>query len=70
VQVVWVLICVALCADRHMAFRLGAASVVMNELSPRDRGGGRHSPLACVVRKASVGPAQMPYSKSYFRVSD
>jgi hypothetical protein len=66
VQVVWVLICVALCADGHVAFRPGAASVVMNELSPRDRGGGRHSPFECVLRKASVGPAQKPYSKSYF----
>jgi hypothetical protein len=70
VQVVWVLICVALCANRHMAFRPGVASVVMNELSPRDRGGGRHSPFECVPRKASVGPAQMPYNKSFFRVND
>jgi hypothetical protein len=71
VQVVLVLTCVALCVDWHMALRLGAASMAMNDLPPRKRGGGRHSPLVCVVRRASVRPAQMPYhSKSHFRVGD
>jgi hypothetical protein len=71
VQVVLVLICVALCVDWQMALRLGAASMAMNDLPPRNRGGGRHSPLVCVVRRASVRPAQMPYHrKSHFRVGD
>jgi hypothetical protein len=71
VQVVFVLICVALCVDWHMAFRLGSASMAMNDVPPRDRGGGPHSGLVCVVRRASVRPAQMPYhGKSHFRVGD
>jgi hypothetical protein len=71
VQVVLVLICVALCVDWYRALRLGDASMAINDLPPRNRGGGRHSPLVCVVRRASVRPAQMTYhSKSHFRVRD
>jgi hypothetical protein len=54
-QIVLVLICVALCVVWHMALRRG----------------GRHSPLVCVVRRASVRPVQMPYhGKSHFRVGN
>jgi hypothetical protein len=65
VQVVRVLICVALCVDWHMALRLGSASMAMNDVPPRNRGGGRHSGLVCVVRRASVRPAQMPYHSEH-----
>jgi hypothetical protein len=71
VQVVSVLIGVALCVDWRRALRLGSASMVMNNVPPRDRGGGRHSPLVYVVRRASVRPAQMLYrSKAHFRAGD
>jgi hypothetical protein len=66
-QVVLVLICVASCVVWHMALRLGPASMAMNDVPARNRGGG-HSGLVCVVRRASVRPAQMPcHSKAHFR---
>jgi len=40
VQVVWALIGVALRADRHIALRLGAASVATDNLCPREGDGG------------------------------
>jgi hypothetical protein len=71
VQAVLVLICVALCVVWHMALRLGSASMAMNDVPARNRGGGRHSGLVCVVRRASVRPAQMPcHSKAHFRAGD
>jgi hypothetical protein len=71
VQVASVLICVALCVDWRTALRLRSASVAMNDVPPRDRGGGRLSPLVCVVRGASVRPAPMPHhDKGHFRAGD
>jgi hypothetical protein len=71
VQVVSVLICVTLCVDWRTALRLRSASVAMNDVPPRDRGGGRRSPLVCVVRGASVRPAQMlHHDKAHFSAGD